>query len=90
MSTESFDTGPVEDRHKAWREAEGEMPDPWGWAQYRHKLTNQVECVPTWDIHPHVLAGACPCEPELDEHGYLVHNSFDGREKHEILGAPLN
>lgn len=53
-----------------------------------------VHVVPVNDLHPHHTAG-CPCKPvqEMQVHDcdgvgharfLLIHNSFDGREAHDV------
>lgn len=62
-------------------------PPPWGWATSSPPGTPYVHCTPTWDIGEHYIED-CACRPELDGAGFMVHNAFDGRERHEVHGAP--
>ena len=63
---------------------------PWCWAQLNHPHDGSIHMLPTWDIRKHWLDDQCDCEPVLDAGGRMVHNSFDGRERYEIHGAPRN
>jgi hypothetical protein len=64
-------------------------PPPWGWAVNTPPGSVVAHMVPTWDVAQHWNQD-CPCGPALDASGYLVHKSFDGRERHEQGGAPLH
>lgn len=44
-------------------------------------LADPIHVYPVDDWFPHWLEGTtCRCNPEVDEDGLVVHNSFDGRE----------
>lgn len=38
---------------------------------------------PNIRIKDHALRSQCWCTPMIDEDGLVIHNSMDGREKHE-------
>lgn len=50
-----------------------------------------IHVIPVGDLREHDLSRRCWCKPEEDseEPAVVVHNSLDGREKHEA-GAPLH
>jgi hypothetical protein len=46
-----------------------------------------LHIIPLDDTMDHVKSGDCACFPLLMEHGYLVHNAKDCREKLERQGV---
>jgi hypothetical protein len=68
--------------------ARRDQPAPWGWTLNVHPHDGSHHVLPSWDTRVHYLDGRCACGPVLDSAGQLIHNSFDGRERHEVHGAP--
>lgn len=47
-------------------------------------MNEAIHVFPVADLKEHVVDGApCWCRPCTNEHGVVVHNSLDGREKYE-------
>ncbi len=55
----------------------------------RHRMENEnLHVVPSNDIEKHILKENYPCCPEVEEYNgckLIIHNSYDQRERVEIL-----
>ncbi len=45
--------------------------------------------IPEDDLRPHISNMKCPCNPQENEDGNIVHNSYDGREYNEVTNYPI-
>lgn len=46
-------------------------------------MHDRFHVIPVNDLREHSTDKPCWCRPKEDEHGVIVHNSMDGREKFE-------
>ncbi|ABP63574.1 BcepGomrgp03 [Burkholderia phage BcepGomr] len=40
-----------------------------------------INILPLGDIDDHLVGDTCPCCPQMDDEGNLIHSSWDEREK---------